>query len=223
LGPFYALNLLAAASASAPGIELTFDTASRPHNLEDGLRDGLVDLAIDWLPTGTEPFVNQKLFDDRLVLLARRGHPSVKAGATIEDLRKQQFVTLHPRRHAAAAPQAIREFFELGLHVTLHVSELLEIPTIVASTTLVGNFLSSMGPIMARQLGLQMLTIPLELPAVPIYAVWHESRRNDPAHRWLRELVTTKLNYAPRGGRGSSRNLGASTPISPTPTSQRPC
>ena len=42
-------------------------------------------------------------------------------------------VALHPRRQASDAPQAIREFFELGLHVTLHVSELLEIPTIVAS------------------------------------------------------------------------------------------
>jgi DNA-binding transcriptional LysR family regulator len=88
----------------------------------------------------------------------------------------------------------------LGLRVTLHVSELLEIPTIVASTNLLGNFLSSMGPLMEKRLGLQTLAIPLELPAVPIYAVWHESRRNDAAHRWLRELVAANLNYdAPLG------------------------
>jgi LysR family transcriptional regulator, transcriptional activator for leuABCD operon len=145
LGPFYALDLLEAAAAIAPNIELIFDTTSRPRDLEDGLRDGRVDLAIDWLPAGLDPFVNQKLFDDRLVLVARSGHPSVKAGATIEDLREQRFVALHPRRQASDAPQAIREFFELGLRVTLHVSELLEIPTIVASTNLLGNFLSSMG------------------------------------------------------------------------------
>ena len=117
-------------------------------------------------------------------------------------------MALHPRRQASDAPQAIREFFELGLRVTLHVSELLEIPTIVASTNLVGNFLSSMGPLMERRLGLQTIAIPLELTAVPIYAVWHESRRNDAAHRWLRELVAAKLNYAPlvdadRPGAGS--------------------
>ena len=127
LGPFYALDLLAAATAIAPDIELIFDTTSRPRDLEDGLRDGRVDIAIDWLPAGTDPFVNQKLFLDRLVLLARAGHPSVTAGATIEDLREQKFVTLHPRRQAIDAPPAIREFFELGLRVTLRVSELLEI------------------------------------------------------------------------------------------------
>ena len=48
---------------------------------------------------------------------------------------------------------------------------------------------------MEKRLGLLTLAIPLELPAVPIYAVWHESRRNDAAHRWLRELVAAKLNY----------------------------
>jgi len=196
LGPFYALDLLAAATVIAPDIELIFDTTSRPRDLEDGLRDGRVDIAIDWLPAGTDPFVNQKLFEDRLVLLARAGHPSVTAGATIEDLREQKFVALHPRRQAIDAPPAIREFFELGLRVPLHVSELLEIPTIVASTNLLGIFVSSMAPLMEKRLGLQTLDIPLPLPTVPIYAVWHESRRNDAAHRWLRELVAARLNYS---------------------------
>jgi DNA-binding transcriptional LysR family regulator len=46
---------------------------------------------------------------------------------------------------------------------------------------------------MERRLGLQILAIPLELPALPIYMIWHETRRNDAAHRWLRELVVAKL------------------------------
>jgi DNA-binding transcriptional LysR family regulator len=75
MGPFFALAVRAAATAVAPGIGLSFDTNSRPRNLEDDLRDGIVDLAIDWLPIELDPFVNRKLFDDRLVLLARGGHP----------------------------------------------------------------------------------------------------------------------------------------------------
>ena len=87
MGPFYALALRTAAAAVAPGIVLSFDTVSLPVNLEDGLREGVVDIAIDWLPVGLDPFVNKKLFDDQLVLVARSDHPSVKAGITIEDLR----------------------------------------------------------------------------------------------------------------------------------------
>ncbi len=86
MGPFYALALRAAAAAVAPGIVLTFDTVSRPVDLEGNLRDGIVDIAIDWLPVELDPFVNRKLFDDQIVLLARSSHPSVNVGITIEDL-----------------------------------------------------------------------------------------------------------------------------------------
>jgi len=77
MGPFYALDLLKAAAAIAPGIVLTFDTVSRPVDLEDNLRDGIVDIAIDWLPAELDPFINTKLFDDRLVLVVRGVTPQL--------------------------------------------------------------------------------------------------------------------------------------------------
>ena len=82
---------------------------------------------------------------------------------------------------------------KLIIHEAVRVSELLEIPTVVASTDLLGIFLSSMGPLMEKRLGLQVLPIPLELPPMPIYMIWHETRRHDTAHRWLREVVVAEL------------------------------
>jgi DNA-binding transcriptional LysR family regulator len=199
MGPFYLLALRAAVAAAAPSVVLTFDTVSRPLDLEDSLRDGVVDVAIDWLPVELGPFINGKLFDDRLVLLVRRGHPSVGVGVTMEDLRKAEFVTLHHRREIDHAPMAIREFLQLGIPEPVHVSELLEIPTVVAGTDLVGVFAASMGSLMVERLGLQVLPIPLELPPVPIYMIWHETRRHDTAHRWLREVVVQELGRFAHG------------------------
>jgi DNA-binding transcriptional LysR family regulator len=145
MGPFHALTLRAAVAAAAPGIGLTFDTASRPVDLDDHLRDGVVDLAIDWLPVELDPFVNRKLFDDRLILLARGDHPSVSANPTIEDLWKAEFVSPHHRREIGHLPHALREFYKLGMHDAVRVNELLEIPIVVASTDLLGIFPASMG------------------------------------------------------------------------------
>jgi DNA-binding transcriptional LysR family regulator len=197
MGPFYALALQASVAAIAPGVSLTFDTTSRPANLEDGLRDGIEDIAIDWLPIERDPFVNAKLFDDRFVLIARSDHPSVKASVTIDDLRKSRFVSLHHRRAIEQLPPPLREgyrrFREHGINAEFLVSELLEIPTVVASTDLLGPVLSSMILLLEKQLGLQVLASPLELASVPIYMIWHEARRNDAAHRWLRQIVVEKL------------------------------
>lgn len=97
-------------------------------------------------------------------------------------------------------PQALRELhLQFREHEAVQVSELLEIPTIVASTDLLGLMPSSLVPFMEKRLGLRGLVIPLELPAMPIYMIWHETRRNDAAHRWLRELVEAELGRtAPR-------------------------
>ena len=199
MGPFFAIALRTAAAAVAPDIVLTFDTVSRPVDLEDDLRDGIADIAIDWLPVTLDPFVNRKLFDDQVVLLARSDHPSAHPGITIEELRNAEFVTLHRRREIGRAPQALEDLSKLIIHETVRVSELLEIPTVAASTDLLGIFLSSMGPLMKKRLGLQVFPIPLELPPIPIYMIWHETRRHDAAHSWLREVVAEEL------GRLSSR------------------
>jgi len=193
MGPMYALALRAAAAAVAPGIVLTFDTVSRPVDLDGNLRDGVVDIAIDWIPAELDPFINTKLFDDRVVLLARGGHPSINADVTLDDLLKAEFVGPHRRRETDSLPKALREFDKLGVHETVRVSELLEIPTVVASTDLLGIFLSSMGPLLEKRLGLRVLPVPLELPPLPIYMIWHETRRHDTAHRWLREVVVAEL------------------------------
>ena len=194
LGPFYALALKAAAASAAPGITLAFDTTTRPIDLEDDLRDGIVDVAVDWLPIELDPFVNKKLFNDRVVLLAREDHPSVGVSVTLDQLRKVAFVLPHARRAAEHRPQALKELEYLGLNEAVRVSELLEVPTVVASTDLLGIFAASMGPMMKRRLRLRVLEFPLELPSVPIHMIWHNTRRNEPAHRWLRELVVAEIS-----------------------------
>jgi DNA-binding transcriptional LysR family regulator len=193
MGPFYALALRKAVASVAPGIVLTFKTVSQPVNLEDELRDGVVDIAIDWLPTKLNPFVNVQLFDDRVVLLARVDHPSIGEGLTLNDLLKAEFVGPHRRREFDSLPPALQEFAKLGVNEVVRVNELLEMPTIVANTDLLSIFFSSMGSYVGKRLGLQVLAFPFKLPSVPIYMVWHETRRNDIGHRWLRELVAAEL------------------------------
>jgi DNA-binding transcriptional LysR family regulator len=91
-------------------------------------------------------------------------------------------------------PQALRKLhLQFHEHESVRVSELLEIPTVIASTDLLGLMLSSMGLLLEGRLGLRVLAIPLELPTVPIYMIWHETRRHDVAHLWLRDLVAAEI------------------------------
>lgn len=198
LGAFYALDIKMAAARAAPGIVLTFDIVSEPIDLEIRLRDGKVDIAIDWLPVELDPFVNRRLFEDHLILIARKDHPSVKPGVTIDDLRKEEFVLPHSRHDLEHLPRALGDFRRLELPEAVRISELLEIPTLVATTDLVGMFPLSMRQLLEERMGLQVIPFPLELAPVPIYMIWHEARCKEAAHAWLRELVAGRFELLAR-------------------------
>jgi len=142
--------------------------------------------------------VNRKLFDDRLILVARRDHPLATAHMTLKDLQEAEFVALHRRRDSEHLPRALREIHNLQLHDIVRVSELLEIPTVVASTDLLGLMPSSIGAFLEKRMGLRIIPMPVDLPLLPIYLIWHESRSRDSGHRWLREIVMKEVRRLAR-------------------------
>jgi DNA-binding transcriptional LysR family regulator len=190
MGPFIALRLQEVMASLAPGIALTFDTRTLPVNLEDDLREGRVDLAIDWIHATDRRFVNQHLFDDRIMVLIREGHPNLTTRPTTAWLEAQRFVAIHERVLLAAAPAGPRELrARFDWNISLRVSEFLEIPTVVAATDLLGPFLRSGTQVIARIRGLRLLDLPFDIPETPILLIWHEARRKELAHTWLRRTV----------------------------------
>lgn len=196
LGPFHALALRATVAAEAPGVALSFDTQSTPAGLTEAMREGGVDLAVDWLPAARDQFINRRLRDEKIVLVARRGHRLEGAAPTVEALRREQFVWLHSRRTSGPRPRAVQQVGEARLNLALELSEFLEIPAVVSASDLLSMLPASLVQRVGGPFGLVVLPNPLKLADVPVYAIWHESRRHDAGHRWLREQVTACVRGA---------------------------
>jgi len=73
--------------------------------------------------------------------------------------------------------------------VSLRVSHFLNVSPLVASTDLVAALSRRVAEPFARMLPLRLFEPPLRLRASRVGMVWHESRKDDPAHRWLRGVV----------------------------------
>ncbi len=202
LGPVIAHSIRVAMAAAVPRVTLNIDTRTMLPDLSQELRAGDYDLAIDWLRVEQDQFINKRIHDEVLMLIMRRGHPRLGAKPTLEDLRQEEFVWLHPRRPTEHRPKTVQLIEDLGLKVVLSVSEWLEVPTLVASFDLLSIVPQSLSPILTRQMQLRVVPFPVKLPPVPIYETWHESRRNDAGHRWLRDLVAAKLRGLAAGGFG---------------------
>ena len=78
---------------------------------------------------------------------------------------------------------------ELNLDVALRISEFLEVPFVVTTTDLLGAVPASLAQAAEKTGLMRIVELPVDAPTFPTFMTWHETRRSDKGHRWLRDLV----------------------------------
>lgn len=196
MGPDYALRLRDAAEAEAPGVRLRFDTRTLADDAPALMREGLLDLAVDWIPAEDDHFVNRRLFEDGLVIAARGGHPRARKGMGWRDLAQEEFVRCH-RRAPERRPRALSgKLWDLMRESRLIVSEYMEVPYVISRTDYLGVLPRSMARIAEEVFRMVILDVPGPPIRIPIWLVWHEGRRRDAGHAWLRGMVAREMQAA---------------------------
>jgi DNA-binding transcriptional LysR family regulator len=187
LGPMIAVRLRDDLARAAPQVQVAFSTRSRPIDLEQGLREGRVDAAVDWLPPSGNRFSEAVVFSDGLVAMARRGHPAFRRRGATAALQDAEFVTLRPRVEGEHPVPALREWQRLKLRIALEVSEFVEVLMVASQSDLLALVPLSMERIARGTFDLRGLhSIPKVAP-IPIRMIWLAARDGDPAHAFLRK------------------------------------
>jgi DNA-binding transcriptional LysR family regulator len=95
------------------------------------------------------------------------------------------------QRPGASASGIDRALAQLGRsrEVGVRVSHFLNVPTLVASTDMIAALSRRVAEPFARLLPLRLFEPPLRLRPSRIGMVWHDSLEDDPAHRWLRDVI----------------------------------
>lgn len=191
LGPMIAVRLLDHLAQAAPGFSMRFTTLTRPLTLSQDLREGRVDLAIDWVTPEWSDCRTLALFDDCLVPMARRDHRIFEKRISPLRLSRERFVTLRPREDAPQMQTWFRPELEHPLQYVLEVSELLDVLLVVRQSSLLGVMTASMAKIAHEMFDIIAIDMPLGARARrPIQMLWHARRDNDSAHQFLRTQIT---------------------------------
>lgn len=194
LGPSWALAIMKRTAAEAPGVVIRFDTRTLPGDAAERMRAGQLDMAVDGHPPADDRFVARRLFDDALLLIARKGHPRVRPGTAPEHLAEERFVRPHERPNPPAAIRdVLRVAEELSISWQLRVSEYLEVPFIVANSDLLGFIPRSLADAVLQPGTVEVIDTPIAAMPIPVHLVWHETRRADDGHKWLRDHVAAAV------------------------------
>ncbi|RYG39288.1 MAG: LysR family transcriptional regulator [Burkholderiales bacterium] len=180
-------ELLVRARREAPNVRLFFvpklDKDSAP------LRDGLVDLETGVTSKSMGPEIRTHgLFQDRFVGVVRKGHPLSKGTMTPQRYAAGDHV-LVSRRGLEVAPVDLA-LGQLGLTRNGVVTVGGFGPAVVLAGE--SDMIATVPENHTRSLwrGMQRFALPFEVPEFTISLFWHPRLDADPAHRWLRSVVS---------------------------------
>lgn len=154
--------------------------------LQDELRDGRIDLVIDYFRIRDNSFTNQHLMTDELVSMVRVDHPIIRDTLSLEQYISLPHVVLEQK-----SPMVDRELAARGLtrNRALHVPHFISMPLIVKSTDFICTLPRRMAMLYMEHFRVKVLKSPIDFPKIPIFLIWSKNMEKDPGHQWLRQSL----------------------------------
>lgn len=182
-------GLLERVKRDAPGVRI--EVVRIPNkDAYTALEAGEIDLAVGFLPGLTTGIRQQSLFREYYVCMLRADHPVVGAKISARQFREAEHVLVS---YAGTGHQVIEEtFVEQGLsaRIAVRVPHFLVVPMILARTDLIVTVPARVAALFAQLGNFKVLKLPLRLPNFEVRLHWHERFHQDPANRWLRQLMS---------------------------------
>ncbi len=175
----------------APGIDVEFISSDR-QRAQGMLERGEIDFRLGWWPNPAPMLRYKALFRDRLVCLARKGHPEIRGRITVE----QFLATPHVRDRApgVTSEQTVDNAvssLRRTLRVALRIRGIYSLSHVVSRSDLIASVPESLARRLVKDYPLQLLPLPLAIPEIRIALYWHERTHNQTSHRWFRQLFTS--------------------------------
>lgn len=158
-------------------------------NLADGFERGKLDLAIGYIPTLSEGFHKQRLFNESFLSIMRADHPAAKEELSMQDFLAYPHISLTPRTHQGSNVDLALKPLKLERHVALQVPNYLTVPAIVAKSDHIATVPARIAYAFADLFRLKVCTPPVALEPVAANQYWHQTMNNEPGVKWLRRFL----------------------------------
>ena len=157
--------------------------------LETELASGRLDASLDVRWPTTTAVRRERVLSDRMVVVARRGHPALVQGLDLVTYLQQQHVAASGRRSGTLFEDLELERQGLQRRVRLRCQHYFAACRVAATTDLLLTMPGAYARIANENLPNQIWPLPFVAPTLDSYIYWHSDFDADPANQWLREHV----------------------------------
>lgn len=160
-----------------------------PMGTEKVFETGEIDLGVG-MRYDLPHLVNQVLFKERMVCLARKDHPLFKKRMTLSTYNKAKHIdfTLREQHFFGISNE---ELSKMGVDRSVYLVASHIVPALhaLASSDLIATVQEGMFKQASRWFHLVFQAPPFTLPSVTFAQIWHKRFQNDAGHQWLRGII----------------------------------
>ena len=187
----YLVPMMRALNKSAPGVDLVVQTPG-PETYEQ-LEAGEIDLLFTPYVPDRAGLRQRTILEHRPVAIVRSGHPVIAQGLTLDRYCELSHIVVSPPGSRESGVDRALSAMGRSRRIACEVPRFAGAAFMVVQTDMVLTTTDAFAEAAGRHLDLTALECPLDLPTARIRMAWHERFDRDPAHRWFRDFLTTKV------------------------------
>jgi DNA-binding transcriptional LysR family regulator len=150
------------------------------------------DLAIGFFPDALSLDASVRsdlLFEEENVCIASATHPAIRGKISLRQFASEGHVAVFYKSEGPGVIDTILSQKGLTRKLAVLAPHFASVPFIVAESNLIATVPKRLAIKLRGTLKLQLLPLPIALPALRLSMLWHERMDADPAHAWLRGLA----------------------------------
>lgn len=182
-------HFLNAFREAAPQARLVIRHVDPEEEIPQMLRDHRLDLSYHHFRLDDPMLEHVPANLHEIVMVVSNQHPRIRETPTVEDFLKERFVMVHePLIRVENDSLELERFLkQLAALTALEVPAANQLPLYVESSDLVGITSKNLALWMTQRYDVRLLPLPIQVPPIGSYLVWHRERDLDATHRWFRE------------------------------------
>ena len=175
---------------SYPELEIISQRVPR-RDMETQLAAGKLDFAVDVLLPVSNQTGHELLRHDRLVVLARKGHPLTSGVLTLDKYLEARHVLVSSRSEGPGIEDFELSRFGVQRNIRLRCQHYYAACRVAEGTDLLLTMPENYARIIAEQADIDILTTPADLPGIDVHLYWHKAYEREPALIWFREQLAS--------------------------------
>ncbi|WP_417565855.1 LysR family transcriptional regulator [Marinobacter sp.] len=171
-----------------PELEIVSQRIAR-RDMESQLAAGKLDFSVDVLLPVSNQTAHELLRRDRLVVLAREGHPLTAKTLDMEGYLSAKHVLVSSRAEGPGIEDF--ELSRLGVQrsIRLRCQHYYAACRVVEDTDLLLTMPEAYARIIAERANIRLMDPPADLPSIDVHLYWHKAYEREPALIWFREQL----------------------------------